>query len=83
MLAGWDKAILERVINYRMGFSEPLLICVVFSFLPFVTTEGFETIGGGHACIMACREGLDTLVSLPPGGSTLCPADYSTGQLFL
>lgn len=60
------QSLLERVINYRIGFSEPLLIFVWFSFLPFVTTEGFETIGGGHVFIMAlraCREGLDTCVS--------------------
>lgn len=57
MVAGWDKATLERVINYRIGFPEPLLISVLFSFLPFVTVDGFETIGGGHACCGRAERG--------------------------
>lgn len=66
MVAGWDKAILGRVIKYRIGFSEPLLIFVSFPFLPVVTTKVCESVGGGHACITAlgaCREGLGTPVS--------------------
>lgn len=65
MVAGWDPANLERGSNYRTGFSEPLLVFVVF-FFPLVATEGFVTMDEGHACTMALwayRESLDTPVS--------------------